>query len=43
MSPPVPVPYLRQAAQSAAADAPPPISAGQVEIRARVSVTAALK
>jgi uncharacterized protein len=42
-SPPVPVPYLRQAAQSAAADAAPPIAAGQVEIRARVTVTAVLK
>lgn len=43
ITPPVPMPYLRQAAQSAAADAPPPIAAGQLEIRARVSLTAALK
>jgi uncharacterized protein YggE len=41
--PPVPMPYLRAAAQSAAADAAPPIAAGQLEIRARVSLTAALK
>jgi uncharacterized protein YggE len=39
----MPVPYLRQAAQSAAADAAPPIAAGQMEIRARVTVTAVLK
>jgi uncharacterized protein YggE len=43
VSPPIPVPYMRQAAQSAVADAPPPIAAGQMEIRARVSVTAVLK
>ena len=42
-APPMPVPYLRQAAQSAAADAAPPIAAGQMEIRARVTVTAVLK
>jgi len=42
-SPPRPVPFLRQAAQSAAADTPPPIAAGQIEIRAQVSLTAALK
>jgi len=42
-APPVPMPYLRAAAQSAAADAAPPIAAGQLEIRARVSLTAALK
>jgi uncharacterized protein len=42
-SPPMPVPYLRQAAQSAAADAAPPIAAGQMEVRARVTVTAVLK
>ena len=41
--PPVPMPYLRAAAQTAAADAAPPIAAGQLEIRARVSLTAALK
>lgn len=39
---PMPVPMLRQAAQ-ASADSSPPISAGQVEIRARVTVTAVLK
>jgi uncharacterized protein YggE len=43
VSPPVPMPYLRQAAQNVAADAAPPIAAGQLEIRARVSVTAVLK
>jgi uncharacterized protein YggE len=37
------MPYLRAAAQTAAADAAPPIAAGQLEIRARVSLTAALK
>jgi uncharacterized protein YggE len=42
-APPMPVPYLRQAAQTAAADAAPPIAAGQMEIRARVTVTAVLK
>jgi uncharacterized protein YggE len=42
-SPPMPVPYLRQAAQGAVADAPPPIATGQIDIRARVSVTAVLK
>ena len=41
--PPVPMPYLRQSAQAAAADAAPPIQAGQMEIRARVAVTAVLK
>jgi uncharacterized protein YggE len=41
--PPVPMPYLRAAAQTAAADAAPPIAAGQLEIRARVSLTASLK
>ena len=43
ISPPVPMPDLRQAAQTAAADAAPPIAAGQLEIRARVSLTASLK
>ena len=43
VSPPVPMPYMRQAAQAVAADAAPPIAAGQMEIRARVSVTAVLK
>ena len=42
-SPPRPVPFLRQAAQSAPADTPPPIAAGQIEIRAQVTLTAALK
>lgn len=42
-TPPMPMPYLRAAAQSAAADAAPPIAAGQLDIRARVSLTAALK
>jgi uncharacterized protein YggE len=39
---PVPMRMMREAAQ-VAADAPPPISAGQIEIRARVTLTAALK
>jgi uncharacterized protein YggE len=43
VSPPMPMPYMRQAAQAVAADAAPPIAAGQMEIRARVSVTAVLK
>lgn len=43
VTPPVPMPYLRAAAQSAAADAAPPIAAGQLDIRARVTLTAALK
>ena len=43
VTPPVPMPYMRTAAQTAAADAAPPIAAGQLEIRARVSLTAALK
>ncbi len=42
-TPPVPMPYMRAAAQTAAADAAPPIAAGQIETRARVSLTAALK
>jgi uncharacterized protein len=42
-APPVPLRMMREAAQSAAADAAPPIAAGQMEIRARVSVTAVLK
>jgi uncharacterized protein len=41
-SPPMPVPMMRQAVQ-ANADFAPPISAGQMEIRARVTVTAVLK
>ncbi|HEU4693243.1 MAG TPA: SIMPL domain-containing protein [Vicinamibacterales bacterium] len=43
VAPPVPVRFMRAEAQAAAADAAPPIAAGQMEIRARVSVTAALK
>jgi uncharacterized protein len=43
VAPPVPVRFMREAAQSAAADAAPPIATGQMEIRARVSVTAVLK
>jgi uncharacterized protein YggE len=43
VAPPVPLRLMREAAQSAAADTAPPIAAGQMEIRARVSVTAALK
>jgi uncharacterized protein YggE len=43
ITPPVPVRYMREAAQTVAADAAPPIAAGQMEIRARVSVTAVLK
>ena len=43
VAPPVPVRLMREAAPIAAADAAPPIAAGQMEIRARVSVTAALK
>jgi hypothetical protein len=41
--PPMPVPMLRQAAQSAAGTVAPPISAGQMEIRARAIVTVVLK
>jgi uncharacterized protein len=43
VSPPMPVRLMREAAQTVAADAAPPIAAGQMEIRARVSVTAVLK
>jgi uncharacterized protein YggE len=42
VGPPMPVPMLRTA-QAAAADAAPPIAAGQMEIRSRVTVTAVLK
>ena len=42
-APPMPLRMSREAAQSAVADGAPPISAGQTEIRARVTVTAALK
>jgi uncharacterized protein YggE len=41
--PPMPVRMMRQAAQAGPADFAPPISTGQMEIRARVSVTATLK
>ena len=41
--PPIPVRMMRQAPQAAAADLAPPISAGQMEIRARATVTVALK
>jgi hypothetical protein len=41
--PPMPVRMMRQSAQAGAADLAPPISAGQMEIRARATVTAALK
>jgi uncharacterized protein YggE len=42
-APPMPVRMLRESAQLTAADSAPPISAGQTEIRARVTVTAVLK
>lgn len=41
--PPMPVRMMRQAAQAQAADLAPPISAGQMEIRARATVTVVLK
>jgi uncharacterized protein YggE len=41
--PPMPVRMMRQAAQANVADLTPPISAGQMEIRARAVVTVALK
>jgi uncharacterized protein YggE len=41
--PPMPVRVMRQAAQATAADFAPPISAGQLEIRARATVTVAIK
>jgi len=41
-SPPSPVPLMRELAQTAAAAAPP-ISAGQIEIRASVALTATVK
>jgi len=41
--PPMPVRMMRQAAQANAVDVAPPISAGQMEIRARATVTAVLK
>jgi len=42
-APPMPVRLMREVAQSASADSTPPISVGQTEIRARVTVTAVLK
>jgi uncharacterized protein YggE len=41
--PPMPIRLMRQAAQAGVADATPPISTGQMEIRARAVVTVALK
>jgi uncharacterized protein YggE len=41
--PPMPVRMMRQAAQANVADATPPISAGQMEIRARATVTVVIK
>jgi uncharacterized protein YggE len=41
--PPMPVRMMRQAAQANVADLAPPISAGQMEIRARATVTVTLK
>lgn len=41
--PPMPVRMMRQAAQANAVDLAPPISAGQIEIRARATVTVTLK
>ena len=41
--PPMPVRMMRQTAQAAAVDSTPPIAAGQMEIRARATVTVALK
>jgi uncharacterized protein YggE len=41
--PPMPVRMMRQAAQANAVDLSPPISAGQIEIRARATVTVVLK
>jgi uncharacterized protein YggE len=41
--PPMPVRMMRQSVQAGVADATPPISAGQMEIRARAVVTVVLK
>jgi uncharacterized protein YggE len=41
--PPMPVRMMREAVQAGAADLAPPIAAGQMEVRARVTVTAVLK
>lgn len=43
VSPPMPVMMMRREAAQAADGAAPPISAGQIEIRATVTVTAAIK
>jgi uncharacterized protein YggE len=44
MGGPIPLPKLAYAReQAAAADAAPPISAGQLEIRAQVTLTSVLK
>jgi uncharacterized protein len=43
ITPPMPIAMARQNLQLAAADAAPPISTGQTEIRARATVTAILK
>jgi uncharacterized protein len=40
---PIPRPMFREAAQAVANDAAPPISSGQIEIRAQVTLTATLK
>jgi uncharacterized protein len=42
-SPPMPIRMMREVASSQAADSAPPISAGQIEIRANVTVVATLK
>ena len=42
VTPPLPIPMVRQSLE-VAADAAPPISTGQIEIRARATVTAVLK
>lgn len=41
--PPMPVRMMREVAQAGVADATPPIATGQTEIRARATVTAAMK
>ena len=43
VSPPVPVRMMREFAASQAADAPPPIAAGQMELKATVTVVATIK
>jgi uncharacterized protein YggE len=42
-TPPVPMPYLRTAAVAADAGGAPPVSVGQIEVRAQVTVTFSLK